>query len=186
MAIMTNETPTRPFNDHSDPPDAASSTRLETDITLAARCSAPVLITAPIDDAQAIVQAIAAQNHQDPQGRPGSAPEILTFDPAAGGDVLATIAASGRNGAARHRAILWLKDVDALKSAEQAAVMDLLAVGSGIPGRTLRVIASSSVDLLDRVESGGFDVRLFYRLNTIHIVAQPSGSADRDVAQGWP
>src|SRR5439155_277139 len=86
------------------------SPQLAADISLAARCTAPVLITGAVDDTLPIVQAIAARNQHDLSGPP----TIVTCDPAAGDDVVAAIAASGRNGGATGRAILWLKEVHAL------------------------------------------------------------------------
>jgi transcriptional regulator of acetoin/glycerol metabolism len=38
----------------------------------------------------------------------------------------------------------------------------------------LQIIASSTADLYQYVNAGSFDAQLFYRLNTIHIVAPPS------------
>jgi sigma54-dependent transcription regulator len=169
IAIMTSESTMAPISGPPMPPHVPnnSSHQLAADIKLAARCTAPVLITAPVDDTLPIVLAIAARNHHESSG-PAT---IVTCDPAAGDDVAAAIAATGRNGAAKGGAILWLKEVHALGSSEQAAVMDLLGGRGGAPGRTPRVIASSTVDLFDRVAAGAFDARLFYRLNTIHIVA---------------
>lgn len=65
---------------------------------------------------------------------------------------------------------IFLYEVGKLSLAMQARVAD--ALGSGAAGMTRRlrkrVMASTSVPLLDRVEAGTFDDRLYYRLNAIH------------------
>ena len=67
-------------------------------------------------------------------------------------------------------AILWLKEVHRFTSAQQAAVMKLVEAAQARP--IARIVASSSVDLFDLVERGSFDARLFYRLNTIHLIVE--------------
>ena len=69
---------------------------------------------------------------------------------------------------------IFLYEVGKLGLSLQARLAD--ALGSGGPGKTRRrlrkrVVASSSVSLLDRVMAGTFDDRLFYRLNAIHFRA---------------
>src|SRR5229473_3452746 len=136
---------------------------LEDDITLAAMSLAPVLITAPPDDALRIVRAIAARE------RRGYAREVLTCDAAAGDDVIRAIAANRARIATDHgTAILWVSEVHALKSRDQLALMKLLAY-PGRGGNVPRIAASSSVVLSDCIAQGRFDARLFYRLNIIHI-----------------
>jgi len=138
---------------------------LEAEISVAARSGSPVLITAPPGYALSIVRAIAARDHR------GQA-AILTCDSVAGDDVITAIA-DNTLGVVTDcgSAILWLKEVHALKSDEQAAVMDLIARQPvRRNGEGPRIVTSSSVDLFDRVAKGLFDAGLFYRLNTIHIV----------------
>lgn len=68
---------------------------------------------------------------------------------------------------------LFLQEVGRLSPASQARLADHLAQlrmhGGGRRVRR-RVMASSSETLLDRVNAGTFDARLFYRLNVIHFV----------------
>lgn len=69
---------------------------------------------------------------------------------------------------------IFLYEVGKLSLSLQARLADALACGG--PGETRRrlrkrVVASTSVPLLDRVKAGTFDDRLFYRLNAIHFHA---------------
>ncbi len=151
--------------------DAARS--LEDDITLAAMSLAPVLITALPADALRIVRAIAARE------RRGHVREVLTCDPAAGEDLIGTIAANRVRIATDHgTAILFVGEVHTLKSRDQFALMKLLA-SPDRRGDVPRIAASSSMDLCDCVARGRFDARLFYRLNVIHIVV-PGRTHDSD------
>jgi two-component system, NtrC family, C4-dicarboxylate transport response regulator DctD len=136
---------------------------LQADIDLAARRTAPVLVTAPPGYAATIVQAIAARSHRDLL--PIAAPH-----PAAKDDVVTAIAESRLGITTSRGAILWLKEVHRFTSAQQAAVMKLVEAAQARP--IARIVASSSVDLFDLVERGSFDARLFYRLNTIHLIVE--------------
>ena len=65
-----------------------------------------------------------------------------------------------------------LQEVHALNLHEQAQFERRLAewrVSRRNSG--LRIMASSSAPLFDRVRDGSFDERLYYRLNVIHMVA---------------
>ena len=66
--------------------------------------------------------------------------------------------------------VLVIREVQALNSAEQAALLRLLDDEEARERR--RIITTSSVCLFDRVGQGTFDARLFYRLNAIHIMSQ--------------
>jgi len=136
---------------------------LQADIDLAARRTAPVLVTAPPGHAATIVQAIAARSHRDLV--PVAAPH-----PASNDDVVTAIAESRLAIATPRGAILWLKEVHRFTSAQQAAVTKLVEAAQARD--IARIIASSSVDLFDLVERGSFDARLFYRLNTIHLIVE--------------
>jgi len=73
---------------------------------------------------------------------------------------------------------IFLYEVGRLSYRHQARLADALAAGTpGDPRRRprKRIMASTSVSLLDRVESGTFDDRLFYRLNTIHFTPPEPG-----------
>jgi Sigma-54 interaction domain len=143
---------------------------LQADIDLAARRTAPVLVTAPSGCAATIVQAIAARSHRDLV--PVTAPH-----PAAADDVLIAIAENRLDIRTPRGVLLWLKDVHRLNAAQQAAVTTLIEAGTA-PAQACsvaRIVASSSVDLFDLVERGSFDARLFYRLNTIHVMVELAG-----------
>jgi hypothetical protein len=73
--------------------------------------------------------------------------------------------AAGRNPAGRGLSIL-IPEVHTLDAPDQEALLKLLAT----PGRPVRVIATTSIDLYERIMVGEFDRALFYRLNTIHIM----------------
>jgi len=128
---------------------------------VAAAGTVPVLITAPPGCASVIVQAIAARSHRD-----------LIPVPAASHDILRAIAEERLGIRTRRGAILWLEEVHELTPAHQAAVMRLVERGAAQPQQALRIIASSSADLLAMVERGSFDDTLFYRLNAIHVVVR--------------
>ena len=69
---------------------------------------------------------------------------------------------------------IFLRDVGRLPWPLQLLLADRLAVlrtGPGKPRRIRRrVISSTPVPLVDRVEEGTFDGSLYYRLNVIHLV----------------
>jgi transcriptional regulator of acetoin/glycerol metabolism len=64
---------------------------------------------------------------------------------------------------------LFLREVHALNAQNQAMLADLLALTPPAAAEAPRVIASSSISLFDRVRTGQFDDRLFYRLNMIYM-----------------
>lgn len=129
----------------------------DTDINIAAYSTCAVLITAPPDDALEIARAIATER--------GCADRMLVCDfgqgAASRAAELASLTQSPR--------ILLFREVHDLTPRQQALLMELLEEGHG--GRGPRIFASSSVSLFDRVQDGAFDARLFYRLNTVHVVA---------------
>jgi DNA-binding NtrC family response regulator len=76
---------------------------------------------------------------------------------------------------------IFLYEVGSLSLALQARLLE--ALGSGGPGGTRRrlrrrVMASTSVSLLERVRAGTFDEFLFYRLNAIHVALGGQEIAD--------
>jgi DNA-binding NtrC family response regulator len=69
---------------------------------------------------------------------------------------------------------IFLREIGKLPPSLQVRLADALAGASGSRGRTRsrwRVMASTSESLLERVQSGTFDDRLFYRLNMLHLVS---------------
>jgi len=76
---------------------------------------------------------------------------------------------------------LFLYEIGKLSLALQMRLSDALgSVGPGETRRRLRkrVMASTSVSLLDRVRAGTFDECLFYRLNAIHVATVGKERAD--------
>ena len=157
---------TMPSIDHQEP--HARGHHLHAEIDLAAGRTAPVLITAPPGCAATIVQAIAARSHRDLI--PVAAPHAGAAD-----DVLTAIAENRLGIRTARAAILWLKEVHRLNAAQQTAAMKLVEAGTGQVRPAARIVASTSVDLFELVERGSFDARLFYRLNTIHLVVDLTG-----------
>jgi len=158
---MNSVMPMAPFERPLRPPLRPASHELQADIDVAAAGTFPVLITAPPGCASVIVQAIAARSHRD----------VIPV-PAASHDLLRAIADERLGIRTRRRAILWLEEVHELTPAHQAAVMKLVELGAAQPQQALRIIASSSADLMAMVERGSFDDNLFYRLNAIHVVVR--------------
>jgi hypothetical protein len=121
------------------------------DILLAARSTCAVLITAPPEDALEIARAIALER--------GCIDRLLVHD----------FGSAEASELPESRALmLLLREVHDLTPRQQRLLMDLLEERQG---SAPRIIASSSVSLYERVREGTFDARLYYRLNTIHVVA---------------
>jgi DNA-binding NtrC family response regulator len=68
---------------------------------------------------------------------------------------------------------LLMVDVEAMPVLVQEVFLDLVAELQAARARSaaVRLIAGTTVPLLERVTGGTFSERLFYRLNVIHIVA---------------
>jgi replication-associated recombination protein RarA len=132
------------------------------DIAVAVSHATPVLITAPMPCAQAIVRAIVSSHHE------AETPEIVSYE--VGSGELSEALAECRRVAARHgRAILWLKEVHRLETDAQRSLMGEMTEET-VDREILQIVASSTDDLYQYVNAGAFDDRLFYRLNTVHIV----------------
>jgi DNA-binding NtrC family response regulator len=140
---------------------------LEEDIDCAARSDVPVLITGDPDDGREIACAIDRRSPA-PKGsvevvdcrQYGALGRVMSYTPRGSG-------ASDADGSS----ILLLQEVHALSRHEQAEFEDRLEelrVSRRDDG--IRIMASSSAPLFERVRDGSFDERLFYRLNVIHMV----------------
>jgi DNA-binding NtrC family response regulator len=70
--------------------------------------------------------------------------------------------------------ILLLQEVHALDPTDQALLEKEIEELRMRPDRPLRILASSSAPLFDRVVDQLFSERLFYRLNVIHVIVPPS------------
>jgi transcriptional regulator of acetoin/glycerol metabolism len=141
---------------------------LADDIGCAARSDVPVLITGAPDQSREIAFAIDRRS-------PTTHGSVDVIDCRSLGALARVIShpswSSAANGAT-HDSILLLQEVHALNLHEQAQFERRLAewrVSRRNSG--LRIMASSSAPLFDRVRDGSFDERLYYRLNVIHMVA---------------
>lgn len=127
------------------------------DLDLAVRSHCPVLITATAEEALVIARTIAV--------RSGCGERMRVYDFAQAREHGGT-ALDASEGAA----VLFLREVQVLKPAEQAWLLEAL---ESIQQRNSapRILASSSTSLFRRVQQGAFSARLFYRLNAVHLVA---------------
>jgi transcriptional regulator of acetoin/glycerol metabolism len=139
---------------------------LADDIGCAARSDVPVLITGGPDQSREIAFAIDRRSHTTN----GSVDVIDCRSLGALARVMCHASWSSANGAT-HDSILLLQEVQALNLHEQAQFEHRLAEWRVRRRNTgLRIMASSSAPLFDRVRDGSFDERLYYRLNVIHMV----------------
>ena len=67
---------------------------------------------------------------------------------------------------------MLLSDVDEMPSAVQGLLLEVLddLEYERAPAGAIRLVSGTSVSLLDRVAAGTFSERLFYRLNSIHLM----------------
>ena len=68
---------------------------------------------------------------------------------------------------------LLIRDVEEMSSAAQLTFASILSEGSLGHPAAVRLIAGTTVSLLERVDAGYFLEELFYRLNLIHLVIAP-------------
>ena len=137
--------------------DSYSTLPVVDDLALAVGSTCPVLITAAPGDALDIARMIAVQSGL------GERVDVLDFrEPAESGLPAPTPSSPTSK-------VVLFREIHALTRAQQTWLLELLENrprGGGTP----RIMASSSVSLLKRVHHGRFDARLFYRLNTLHLV----------------
>jgi transcriptional regulator with GAF, ATPase, and Fis domain len=78
---------------------------------------------------------------------------------------------------------LFINDVEEMPRSVQDMVTELLAdlELARAPFPHVRLISGTTVSLLDRIEAGTFSDRLFYRLNTIHLLAKNGNGASQPV-----
>ena len=152
---------------------AARALPATADEEVACRCAARLLITASTErGAETLARRIhgAGPRAQSPfvRLRAGEFPVgaqalreycVSVLDRAAGGSVL-------------------IEAVEEMAPAVQDALIELLAglESTRRPSAAIRLISGTTVSLLDRIAAGTFSGKLFYRLNTIHLVASDGTS----------
>lgn len=139
---------------------------LAADIVLAARSTLPVLVTAPSHRVAEIVHGIAARG-------PAGSRRIIVWDAATHADVAGELAKCAADVTSDAR-LIWLANVERLDAEQQRRVLAFLNERSRAGSTAPHIVASSTVDLYDLVDAGMFDRELFYRLNTVHVVADDS------------
>ena len=152
--------------------EASDWGQLALDIHVAAQSRVPVLISAPAPCAENVARAIAAFSSA------WTAPELVVCDCAGGFSLSDAVAAARARGVEPDKVTLLLREVHALGETDQAEIARVVgdpaaAHASDAP----RIISTSSVSLFDRVRTGAFDERLFYRLNVMHIVVMEKKDA---------
>ena len=135
---------------------------LAPDIEIAAKSGLPVLVSGRPAAALTIARAIAAAASLDPVR------DVRILDAVSAEDLLMTLTAQTADPG--KGAILVLREVHRFSPSQQADVAEMLALGREHPSVKLRIVATSSVSLLDHVVDGTFDERLFYALNAVHIM----------------
>jgi MoxR-like ATPase len=136
--------------------------RLAPDIEIAARGNLPVLITGRAETAMMIARAIATAAELDPVA------DVMIVDAVGADDKLMAVSAKRLD--PEKGAILMLREVNRFSPSQQADILEMLEFERQLPVPRLRIVATSSVSLLDRVVAGSFDERLFYALNAVHII----------------
>ena len=151
------------------------------DLQLAANVDVPVLISGP----PTASRNIACELDRRSQSPAGSV-EVVDCRKRGALAALRLRTTKKRCDAARAR-ILLLEEVHALSPVDQAVLARQLEAQQARSAAPVRILASSSVPLFERVVDQLFNERLFYRLNVIHIVVPLGrGSADPAAHDGLP
>jgi DNA-binding NtrC family response regulator len=139
--------------------------RLDEEIDCAARSHVPVLISGDPEEGREIACAIDRRSTA-----PNGTVEVVDCRESGALKKLMTYRAD-RAAHADRASILLLQEVHALSPNEQAQFdRGLAEMRASRRAGAVRIIASSSEPLFDRVREGSFDERLFYRLNVIHMI----------------
>ena len=147
--------------DETAPPGAS----VHEDVELAAATDVPVLISGPAAASRRIACEL------DRRSRSGSGTvDILDCRRADALDALSSRLRWPDRAAGRGANILLLEEVHALSPDDQTRLEQQLELRTLGRGPALRIVASSSVPLFDRVVNHSFNQRLYYLLNVIHIV----------------
>lgn len=160
----------------------------DTEVSSAARTDACVLLTGRADAVQALAQRIHGLSgwRQGPFvavncGWTDTTLEARLFGALMDADALQID--EPPQARLSQRGTLLLQEVGGLSPASQARLADHLGklrFHGGERRARVRVMASTSEDLLERVTAGTFDAKLFYRLNVIHLIV-PGGEGKE-----WP
>ena len=142
----------------------------DVDVFLALRSDANVLLTGPRD----LARALARQIHEQSGWRHGQF-RVIDCTQAEGLErELAEafkLATSPSDGPRMMQAgSVLLEEVGCLPERVQVRLADQLEELRGGRRSRPRILASTSESLVDRVDDGTFDDRLFYRLNVIHLL----------------
>jgi sigma-54-interacting transcriptional regulator len=133
------------------------------DVEIAARTTVPVLISANPENAMGVATAIAGTNDHDPHGS-------LVVVPAANIEELRSVTDAEQTRGKRFNTVV-VRDIDSIDKAQQNVLVDMLAARSQEPApRRWRLITTTSSPLYDLLVAGGFEPRLYYYLNAIHII----------------
>lgn len=137
------------------------------DIRCAAQSDVPVLITGRPDAGHDI----ACEIDRKSRAPKGSVEVVDCRQYGALGRVMSHTPRERAQPAAHRSSILLLQEVQALSLSEQAQFEQRLAeLRVSRREDAIRIVASSSAPLFERVLDGSFDERLYYRLNVIHMV----------------
>jgi len=160
------------------PPTARTALGRVQDEKLACRSLATLLITASTPGA---VESLALRIHLT--SARAAAPFVvvrtsaLPIEPSALREECSALLNAATGGS------LLMSDVEEMPVLVQEVILELLAeLQSARAGSAaIRLIAGTTVSLLDRIAVGSFSERLFYRLNVLHLVggANPASSSIR-------
>jgi transcriptional regulator of acetoin/glycerol metabolism len=136
---------------------------LSVDTVLAARTSVPVLVSGDQETALRVALDIASRSGG------GDAGNVMIVDAAEATGPGSFMHNAPESGGPLTTVIL--REIQSFTAAQQAALVELIAESRRLNfSSAWRVIATTSVPLFDRVVEGSFNARLFYFLNSIHIV----------------
>lgn len=133
------------------------------DADLAEQTSVPVLVSGGQETALRVALDIASGSGGGDTGH------VMIVDAGEVTDPRSFMSALPASGGAQNTVVL--REIQSLTAAQQSALVDPLAESRRLNlSSAWRVIATTSVPLFDRVADGSFNARLFYILNSIHIV----------------
>lgn len=136
---------------------------LSVDADLAEQTSVPVLVSGDRETALRVALDIATGSGS------GDAGNVTIVDAAEATDPRSFMNDAPASDGPLNTVIL--REIHSFTAAQQAALVDPLVESRGLNlSSAWRVIATTSVPLFDRVADGSFNARLFYILNSIHIV----------------